>query len=227
MSGALVYLFVGLALAVANDRTSPGTAKVERLTTALLLWLTWPLFAPVVWLSAAKPNVDASGSESSRIERALVEAQAAVAGTSLASLLPTAWIGRVRQTLAELEARRAALGTLLARPDLSDPNVENAASDVGSFQRDSVARLRQLYARDEATLRELVSLVEALRTQMLVARFSAPKHGVEAGPHAAELAEDLAARVDSLQAWLQLDSSPPNADTHEGTDAHSAYPRRG
>lgn len=216
----ILYLCVGSALAAACQRRLKEPGWSERLVSALLCVAAWPLFAPIALWPGAPRDGNHESSASQRIKRALAEARAAVAGTELAELLPEAMLTKMFAYLSEIEQRRAELAELLARPDFQvGARTRDAA--LGGHEQ-SVERLRALHDRDSSALAEMVDLAEALRTHLLVARYSkagrlgsAGSSGAKASstqPGAQELALELAARVESLGAWFDLDSEPGTVD---------------
>ena len=68
------------------------------------------------------------------------------------------------------------------------------------FRGQSVERLRQIWQRDELLLKQLSELAEALRMQLLVARYS----GGDADG-ARDIATELGAQIESLDDWFALD----------------------
>jgi len=223
----IVYLVIGGVLALVCDWQLKETGRRERLTNVLLSVFTWPLFAPLaLWPVVVRPQPRESDA-SLRIRKALDEAQRVVAGTALATLLPESMLSRLFVTLGQVEQRRAELDELLARPDFQVDQQLGQQSALGEQRaqyRDSVARLRALLERDRATLQEMVELAEALHAQLLVARYSGKvtessegawgDRGSEAlSGSASELAFELAARVESLGVWFELDSPREATDT--------------
>jgi hypothetical protein len=213
-----MYLVIGGVLAVVCDWKLKETGPRERLTNVLLSLCTWPLFAPLaLWPVLARKGPHESDA-SVRIRRAIDEARRAVAGTALATLLPESMLSSLFVTLGQVEQRRAELDALLARPDFQvEQRLGQLEAQHQGQHRDSVLRLRALLERDRATLQELVELAEALRAQLLVARYSGKatqaSEGVLGDHRAPELAFELAARVESLGAWFELDSPREATDT--------------
>lgn len=204
----MLYLAVGVVLALVCDWRVPKSGRRERITDALLSVCAWPLFAPLVLLPLLGRRIERESDASLRIKRALAEARAAVVGTPLAKLLPEAMLSRLALTLGQIEERRAELSELLTRPDFQR---EAEPGRPGAQHKESVARLWAILERDRAALDELCELAESLRAQLLVARYSskAGQHGVassELGGGVRELAVELSARVESLNAWFELDS---------------------
>lgn len=206
----LSYLIVGAVLAVVCDLRWRQPSRLERLTSALLSIVAWPLYVPLVALQSHHQRESEEGSASQRIKRALLEARAAIAATPLHSLLPESLLSQLFASLARLEARYQELARLLAR---SDFQLEGASP----LQHQSVLRLRQLLERDRATLQELAELAEGLRAQLLLAHFSGRGDDVQGatgeGYGVRELATDLAARVESLGVLFELDSPAGSMDT--------------
>lgn len=222
----MLYLVLGVVFALLCDWRLQESSRRERIVNALLSVCAWPLFAPLVMLPGLARRAERESDASLRVKRALAEARAAVVGTPLAKLVPETMLSRLMLTLAELDARRTELSELLARPDFRrDP----AGGARGSQHKASVARLWAILERDRAAMDELVELAEALRTQLLLARYSGRSGRTLAGPGVAspaltgelsDLALELSARVESLNAWFELDpphsrvaASPEETDT--------------
>jgi len=206
----LLYLSLGIVLAAVCDRRLKEPRLRERVTNALLSLCAWPLFAPLVLLPSLVRRAANESDASLRIKRALTEARAAVQGTPLAKLLSETLVSGLAATLEQVEARRAELSELLARPDFRyDP----ARGRPATLQQESVARLWAIFERDRAALDELCELAESLRAQLLVARYSGRGAHEALGGSAprsegglGELAMELSARVESLNAWFELDA---------------------
>lgn len=208
----LLYLLLGGVFAVVCDWRLKEPSPRERVTNALLSLCAWPLFAPLALLPGLVRRASSESDASLRIRRALAEARATVRGTPLARLLSETMVAELSATLEHVEARRAELSELLARPDFRyDP----ARGRPATLQEESVARLWAIFERDRAALDELCELAESLRAQLLVARYSG-KSGLDAScghggspPRSeggiAELLMELSARVESLNAWFELD----------------------
>jgi hypothetical protein len=207
----MLYLALGIVLAVVCDRRLEESSRRERIINALLSVCAWPLFAPLVLLPLLARRTERESAATLRIKRALTEARAAVLGTPLAKLLPESMLSQLALTLAQIEERRAELSELLARPDFQ---CEPGPNRQSTEHQASVARLWEILERDRAALDELVLLADALRAQLLLARHRgksgrAPAgYGVassELGGGVRELAVELSARVESLNAWFELD----------------------
>ena len=195
-----VYLGIGIALAIVCDRRARHEKVSARTTSALLSIAAWPLWAPLSLLSDAKTILDES-STMQRIRNALAEAQRAVIGTSLEGFLSESLVSQMLVGLEQVERRHAELCSLLRRPEYQ---VAICTDGLARVQADSVQRLYVLKSRDERLLSEMAELAEALRTQLWVARFSGQDE--RTGPAVKDLIGDLAAKVESMDAWFELSS---------------------
>lgn len=212
----MIYLSVGIVLAAVCDWRLKEVSRRGRIENALLSVCAWPLFAPFVLLPVLARRTERESEASVRIKRAIAEARAAVLGTPLAKLLPDSMLARLTHALGQIEERRTELSELLARPDF---RYEPDPARPVTHQQESVARLWAILERDRCLLDEMVELAEALRAQLLLARYSGKAGQAPAGYGAAsselggpmrelalELALDLSARVESLNAWFELES---------------------
>lgn len=199
------YLVVGVVLAVVCDWRLKESSRRERITNAILSVCAWPLFTPLVLLPLLVPRARRESEASIRIKRALAEARAAVVNTPLANLLPEVMLSRLGLALGHIEERRAELTELLARPDF-----QCSPDGPRTEQPESVARLWAILERDRAVLHDMAELAEALRAQLLWARYSGQTAqgatGTGLGGDVRELAVELSARIESLDAWFELDS---------------------
>jgi hypothetical protein len=191
----LVYLAIGVVLAWACDSRVINRSLPSRLGSAALSLLAWPLWAPLTLLGGGT-SADVAGESlaSRRVRAALEEARVSVLGTPLQSLLPEDMLARLHGGLVQVERRHGELCRLLQRPEFQSPAVAGSHAD-------NVRRLQLLERRDSRLLDEMAELAEALRTQLLVARFS----GRDAeGDGARGLVTDLSTRVESMDAWFEL-----------------------
>ena len=208
----LVYLALGAALALASDAWRRETSVVARLTNAALTLTAWPIFAPLVWLAKPARAHECMSPFAQHIHCVLSEARAAVAGTTLEELLPARLLEVLDSALQKVDRRHAELESLLARPEFQAPGPSASLPHLSSLRR-----LREMHQHDQYTLAEIGKLSEALRAQLLVARYSGQKESRPGGgdPSAAakDLALELASRVESLGAWFDLDSTTHPVDT--------------
>lgn len=153
----------------------------------------------------------------SRVERALSEAVAAVEGTPMAQVFPARAATRIASEVAAIAARLAEL-TVLAEKNGFDPVASarqlealaaSGASDralaTARLQHESLERLDELRAADARALEELAGLVEALRMQLVLARYA----GNDADG-ASAIVSEVWARLEGLGAALDPGLNPPD-----------------
>jgi hypothetical protein len=158
------------------------------------------------------------------IDAALREGVDACAGTSLESLLPRDAASRIGAEVARAAARHAELTAILGRKEFDLPSAErrvaeleraaafaDEAAEPGAPRRslmtarlhhENVKRLVALRDRDAQALSELADLVQALRTQLVLARFAGSS--VEG---AGGIVSEVWARVEGLGAAMGGDDS--------------------
>lgn len=182
----VLYAAVGLACAVAIFRRTSSSGR-GAYVVALIAIPLWPVWGPVVLTS---PRADLRrrlhrGTDAARrIEDALREAIEAAEGSQLSALLPADAVRGIVAAVETSDGRRAELDAVLARPGF---DLESARSRVEGLSRGqaspramatarlhltNVERLHAMRDRDERTLVDLADLVEALRTQLVLARFA-------------------------------------------------------
>jgi hypothetical protein len=235
---AIVYLVLGACCGVAIYRASPEPRARAAASAAVAVPL-WPLWAPIA-LTARRgaPARHAQGGEAARIEAALRECVDACAAGPLESLLPRDAAERIGAGVRRAADRHAELGVLLARPDF---DLAAAARRVAELERagasaravatarlhqDNVRRLHALRDRDARAMGELADLVQALRTQLTLARFGAlgaDLDGGAAGPPATASGQDIGgivaevwARVEGLGAAMEGDLDAARGDGAAG-----------
>jgi hypothetical protein len=215
----LLYLVFGCCFAIAIYRSSPET-NAGRLGSAALAVPLWPLWAPIA-LTAKRP--DKPGSEAharnpsgalERVKAALQDAVVSIQGTPLATLLPPESASRIEADVVRREKRLAELDMLLGKEafdvtrlsarvqDLERRGGSARALSTARLELDNVRRLVALRDRDARALEELCALVEALRTQVTLARFS--------GSSAADIGGivgEVWARVEGLGAAIEAEES--------------------
>ena len=203
MPTMVVYFVIGgvLAVLVIKRRGRDG------LSSAILTVVVWPLIAPVL-LTAGTEEEEKNAS---RLEEDLREGVSAAEGTPLAALLSQDHAARILAEVARVERRRADLEVLLARPEF---DLDRAHARVHELERastprvhalatarlhlDNVLRLHALRDADERALDDLGALVSALRTQLVLARFSgASAEGVGG------LVQEVWARVEGLSEAME------------------------
>ncbi|MEP7127041.1 MAG: hypothetical protein ABJE95_39275, partial [Byssovorax sp.] len=144
-----------------------------------------------------------------RVEAALREGVEACAGTSLESLLPRDAAARIAAEVKRASERHAELDAVLGREgfDLTAAEQRVASLEKTSASARSIAtarlhlenvkRLAALRDRDARALEELADLVQALRTQLTLARFAGSSVEGVGG-----IVSEVWARVEGLGAAL-------------------------
>lgn len=200
----VVYLLVGVACAVAVVRRAP--ARGARLVASAALTVPlWPLWAPFA-LSGPRSS-GASGAARARIERALGDAVSAVAGTELAPLFPRAGAARISAEVARLCARLDGMAAASEDSRETGRRVEQLVAQgapervVATARRrhETAERLEALAAHDRQTLDELAELLEALRAQLVLARYGGTLGG-SSPEGAGALVTEVWARLEAMTA---------------------------
>jgi hypothetical protein len=181
----VLYGVIGVACAIAVLRRAPTTGA-RAVTSAFATVLVWPLWAPFA-LGAPRPAAPRRGPDSAsvgRIDRALAEAVAAVAGTPMSEVFSPKTAARIAAEVARVAARLDELSALTTQAafdakasaehlkDLEARGAPERTVVTARLQHDSLTRLQQLRGADAQALEELAELLEALRTQLLLARYS-------------------------------------------------------
>ena len=164
-----VYALVGLACAIAVFRRTRGPSAV---VSAVVTVPLWPLWAP---FALAPPRA--------RGEQALAGAVAAVADTPMSAIFTERTASRIAAEVARVASRLASLNALAEQgsfdraasairiEELARSGASDRAVATARLQHDSRVRLAELRAADARALDELADLLEALRTQLLLARY--------------------------------------------------------
>lgn len=180
-----LYVVIGVACAIAVLRRGPATGA-RAVTSAVATVFVWPLWAPFALGSARRPSAPASGQPDAvqRIARALAEAVDAVARTPMSDVFSQKVAARIEAEVVRVAERMQELSTLMARSgfdahvsaqhlrDLESRGAPERTLATARLQHDSLSRLQQLRAADAQALEELAELLDALRAQLLLARFS-------------------------------------------------------
>jgi len=184
---AWLYAVLGTACAVAIYRRTGGSSRRRRLASAALAIPLWPLWAPIALTSsgAVSRSAGVRGAALERIEAALLEGVDVCCGTPLESLLSREVAIGITANVSRISARHTELSELLSQEGLDLEAAERrvdalercaAPSDRGlltaRLHLESTKKLHAMRARDARALQELAELVEALRTQLILARFS-------------------------------------------------------
>lgn len=219
----ILYAVLGVACAVAIYRSSTESRPWAAVAAALALPL-WPLWAPIAltsarsrpaatWASAVDPRSRAARSPVSEaaahVEAALREGVEACAGTSLESLLPRAAAARIAAEVKRAALRHAELTAVLGREGFDLGAAERRVAELeksrasarslatARLHLENVKRLAALRERDARALDELSDLVQALRTQLTLARFAGSSVEGVGG-----IVSEVWARVEGLGAAL-------------------------
>ncbi len=218
----ILYAVLGVACAVAIYRSSTESRPRAAVAAALALPL-WPLWAPIAltssrsrpaaWASAADPRSRSAPSPVSEaaahVEAALREGVEACAGTSLESLLPRDAAARIAAEVKRAAARHAELTAVLGREGFDRHAAERRVAELeksrasarsiatARLHLENVKRLAALRDRDARALEELADLVQALRTQLTLARFAGSSVEGVGG-----IVSEVWARVEGLGAAL-------------------------
>lgn len=224
---AVLYLLAGLACAVAVYRAAPlpGARAVAAAALAVPLW---PLWAPIALTERQRPRARDAGDRdggapsvpssspvaaaAARIDAALREAVDACAGTALESLLPRAAADRIAAEVRRAADRHAELSALVGREGfdlaaaearvraLTAREASPRAVSTASLHLDNVRRLLAMRDRDALALDELADLVQALRAQLVLARFAGSRAEGAGG-----IVSEVWARVEGLGVALDVD----------------------
>jgi hypothetical protein len=205
-----LYALIGLACAIAVFKRAPVRGP-GALFSALATVALWPLWAPFA-LSPSRPR-GASAPENdavvARVRRALDDAVAAVAGSPMSEVFTPRAAARISAEVTQVAGRLADLGALAARSgfdrvasarrveELEATGATERAIATARLQHDSLERLAQLRAADARALEELADLLEALRTQLVLARYAgSPADGASA------IVSEVWARLEGLGSAL-------------------------
>lgn len=217
---ALLYLIAGLACAVAVYRSSTDS-RPKAVASAALAVPLWPLWAPIALTTAQRSGSAAlsaaTADAAARVKRALQEGIESCAGTSYESLLSRDAASRIDASVTRAAARHAELDALLRREgfdaaaasarvlDLEKSGASLRAVATARLHLDNVRRLHAMRERDARALDELADLVQALRTQLVLARFAGSSVEGVGG-----IVSEVWARVEGLGAAM---------DAHEELEA--------
>ena len=210
-----LYALVGLACAIAVFRHAPvrGAGALFSALVTVPLWPLWAPFAlaPARALAGTRPENVAI---LARVDNALTDAVAAVAATPMSEVFTPRTAARIAAEVARVAGRLADLSALAEKsgfdPEASRRRLEQlergGASEravaTARLQHDSLARLAELRAADARALDELADLLEALRTQLVLARY-------EGSPadDASAIVSEVWARFEGLGAVLDPGSA--------------------
>jgi hypothetical protein len=198
----LLYGVIGVACAIAVLRREQANGLRAAVWSAVATVPLWPLWAPFVLATprprerpsppddARPPSTHRSAARESasgplgRIQHALDEAVRAVAGTPMADVFSKAVATRIAAEVAHVADRMEELRALqttrgLDRDasaarlrELEARGASERTLEAARLQHESLTRLEELRAKDAQALEELADLLEALRAQLLLARYA-------------------------------------------------------
>jgi hypothetical protein len=216
----VVYLIVGLACAVLVMRK--GAADASRVASAAATVVLWPLWAP---FALGKPPATRSADPRdtgaiARIDRALGEAVDAAADTPMRDVFSRSVAARILAEVARVATRIGELRALAERAgfdvgasarrikDLEARGSPERTVATARLQHDSLLRLDKLLADDVQALDDLADLLEALRAQLLLARYAGSSaEGAEA------MVSEVWARLEGLGAVMDVGRMPVDSPT--------------
>lgn len=214
--GDLLVLYGAAGVASATLVYSASPERGARAAALALLTLPlWPLWLPIALRPKARPPRPSTGDAT---RAAIWEAYEAVVGSPLEALLPRDAALRMLEEVERAAERHRELARLLTEPQFSLPTAERRVETLlqsGAAERgvaparlhlENVRRLEALRQRDEDTLLELGELVAALRTQLILARYSGDGPG-----DARDIVSEVWARVEVLGSTLE---APLGSDLH-------------
>lgn len=223
-----LYLMVGASCALAiwmraAGSTAPTRTRAVRAAMAVPLW---PLWAPIV---LSDPTIaESTPSDASlpvRIEDALREGVEVARGTALDALLNPASAARITEMVRRAKGRRGELQQLLSRPEFCLQRARARVCDAEHDDRprslatarlhlDNVERLHALAAQDEVWMVEIADMTEALRTQLLMARYAG-----SSGDGIGDIIGDLWARVEALSEAMDCNAAAEPQTRVDGNGA--------
>lgn len=204
-----LYALVGLACAIAVFRRTRGPGAVVSAMVTVPLWPLWAPFAlaPPRARGEREKETPERAAVVARVEQALAGAVAAVADTPMSAIFTERTASRIAAEVARVASRLASLNALAEQgsfdraasairvEELARSGASDRAVATARLQHDSRVRLAELRAADARALDELADLLEALRTQLLLARY-------EGGPSgdASAIVSEVWARLEGLGA---------------------------
>ncbi len=220
----IAYAAVGVGVAWFLYRRGDGPLQ-QRAGSAALGLLLWPLWAPIAF-STSRPVTSGWGTDApQRIEAALREGVEAARGTPLEALLSETAATQISENAAKAADRHQELCELMRRPGLSIAEAERRVEQLeragashralasARLQLDNANRLAGIRDKDAQALEELADLLGALRTQLVLARYSGSSVEGVGG-----LVSEMWARVEGLtdamdaEADLQAELEPVAAE---------------
>jgi hypothetical protein len=216
----VIYFLVGAACALLVLRRKEG--GVVNVASAAATLVIWPLWAPFALGKPATRQVrDARDTDAvARIERALGEGVEAAMGTPLGDVFTRplaarmlAEVARIATRIAEMRAVALRAGFDLAGSAARLQTLEARGAPERSLatarlQHESLLRLDRLLAGDIQALDDLADLLEALRAQLLLARYSG-----SSAESAEAIVSEVWARLEGLGGVMDVGYVPIDTPT--------------
>jgi hypothetical protein len=214
----LLYGIIGVACAIGVWLRAPGS-RASVAASAVMTIPLWPVWAPFALATPGhRPRSVAHDAAVARIERALAAAVEAVAGSPIADVFSPKVAARIAEEVSHVAARQGELAALTAKSgfdaaaakerlrELEARGAPERVIATARVQLESLVRLEELRAADARALDELAELLEALRTQLVLARYAgSTAEGVGA------LVSEVWARLEGLGAAFE-----PNVQRSDG-----------
>jgi hypothetical protein len=204
----ILYASAGVVSGVCVYRRARSRGASAWGSVALAVPL-WPLWLPVAFAEGPRRS-QAAAPAVTRTEAALLEGHDAVRGGPLERLLPREAIERIVAEVRRAAERHDELTRVLSRDGFG---VEAARARLARFEQDAgpsrsiasarlqlanLERLSQLRERDARALEELAELAGALRTQLVLARYTG-----SSATGASDIVAEVWARVEVLGSALE------------------------
>jgi hypothetical protein len=203
----ILYVLAGLVSAFVVGRRCRAN-RAHLLRDIGLSLLLWPLWLPVI-LSRTEGEPETGAAAATVSEQALYQGYEAVKGTPLEKLLPRESVERIALELRRVVERDKELSGLLGQPsfslelararvrELEQGTAPSRALLIAQRHLDNVERLAALHARDRLLLAELGDWLTTLRTQLVLARYSA-----SSADGVGDIFAEVCARVEVLGSTL-------------------------
>jgi hypothetical protein len=187
--GVAVYLAIGAWFGASAWRARERAGRASSVALATLLW---PLWAPFVIDGATRARPRAAVPDA--LDQAIEAARAASREASMDAVFSEAMATRIAEDVARARDRIAALEAALADQGARAPELGAATS---ALRARNAERLARLLADQRRELAELAELLEALRSQLVLARFAGSSEADVSG-----IVREVWSRVEGLGAVI-------------------------
>ncbi len=205
----LLYGIIGVACAIGVLLRATGS-RASVAASAVMAIPLWPVWAPFALATPRRRQAAVQSAAVARIDRALAEAVEAVAGSQIADVFSPKVAARIAEEVTHVATRQGELAALSAKTgfdaaaakerlrELEARGAPERVVATARMQLESLVRLDELRAADARALDELAELLEALRTQLVLARYAgSTAEGVGA------LVSEVWARLEGLGAAFE------------------------